>query len=153
MIHCIGSMDDATQRLNQGRLGHIKSAANRNRVDRRHGDVFSQATRQSGDAMLSVKLALMRIAGAAVITERRAPQAHAVQALIDHHAIPGLQIPHLFADFFDAAADFVPEHLRLNVKGNRLAELIGMVISIAGEDMRVGAAQPDCRDAHQNLVR
>ena len=94
--------------------------------------------------MLCIKLALMRIARAAVLAEGLAPEAVAIQTLVDYDAIARLQIANFAADFFDATADLMSQDLRINVEWNRLSVLIGVVVRVAGEDMSIGAAQPDC---------
>ncbi len=70
---------------NSGRAG-----VDADRVDRRHGDELGQRARQAGDAVLRVKGALVRVAGAAVLAERDPAGADAVAALIDDDAIAGL---------------------------------------------------------------
>ena len=45
------------------------------------------------------------------------------------------------------------ENLWLDVERNRLSVVIGIVVRMAGEDMRVRAAEADRGDLHQHVVR
>jgi hypothetical protein len=99
-----------------------------------------EAAGQTGDSMFGVELALMRVTGAAILAELGAPQTHAIQSLIDYHAIAGAKIFYFVADFFDTTADFVTEDLGIDVKRNRLTVFVNVIVRIAGEDMSIGAA-------------
>ena len=107
-------MNDAAQRFNQRRFCCVQSGANRHGVNGRHGDKLSQSTRQSSDAMFAVKLALMRIAGLAVLTQRRAAFADAVQSLIDDDMVTDFQIRHLASLLCNMSVDLVSQNLRLH---------------------------------------
>src|SRR5438552_6299926 len=146
-------MDDATQRLNHRSLGPIKSAANRYRVDCGHRNELSQSTLQPGDTVLSIELALMRISRATILTERGSFQARTVQPLVHHNPIADLQIKDLVAHLFDASADLVSQDLWLDVKRDRLAILVHIIVCMTGKNLRVRAAETDGRNSHQHFAR
>src|SRR5204863_9589133 len=125
----------------------------RYRINGGNRNVLSQSARQPGDAVLSVKLALMRVAGPAIFTGRRPARADAVQSLIEDHPIAASEIRDLAANFFNAPADFMSQNLRLDIKRNRLSVIVSIVVGVSGEDMRIGAAQADCRHPDEDLVR
>jgi hypothetical protein len=47
----------------------------------------------------------------------------------------------------------VSEDLRLNVKWDGLAIFVGVVIRVSRKNVRVGSAQPNRANSHQNFVR
>src|SRR5256884_9808808 len=47
----------------------------------------------------------------------------------------------------------MPEDLRLPGEWDRVPALVAIVVAVPGKDVEVGAAQPDRRDPHQDLVR
>src|SRR5260370_35681117 len=145
-------MDDATQRLNHSSLGHIQSAANGYRVDCRHRNELSQSTRQPGDTVLSIELALMRISRATVLAERGSFQARTIQSLVHNNTVADLQINDLFARLFNASADLVSQYLCLDVKRIRLAILVHIIVCMTGKNLCVRAAATDYRTSHQHFV-
>ena len=90
--------------------------------------------------MFGVELALMRVTGAAIFAERVSPQAHAIQSLIHYYAIAGAKVFYFTTDFFDTAADFMTENLRIDLKRNRLTVFVNVIVRMALEDMSIGAA-------------
>src|SRR5437764_7632820 len=46
----------------------------------------------------------------------------------------------------------MPEDLRLPGKRDRVPTLVAIVVAVPGEDVEVGAAQPDRRDTHQDFT-
>src|ERR1041385_5349809 len=146
-------MNHTAQGFRHRCFSEIKAATDRDRIHRGNTDELSQSTRKSRDPVLRIKLALMGIACAAVLAEGLAPQAMAIQTLIDNDAIAPLQIANFAADFFDAAADLMSQDLRIDVEWNRLSVLIGVVVRVAGKDMSIGAAQANRRNAHNDCMR
>src|SRR5213082_658197 len=47
----------------------------------------------------------------------------------------------------------MPEDLRLPGERDRVPTLVAIVVAVPGEDVEIGAAQPDRRDPHQDFVR
>src|SRR5438874_12204775 len=47
----------------------------------------------------------------------------------------------------------MPEDLRFPGERDRVPTLVAIVVAVPGEDVEVGAAQPDRRDTHQDFVR
>src|SRR5213075_1678355 len=103
--------------------------------------------------MLCIKFALMRIAGATVFAERIAAQTHTVKALVYDDAITGGKIFDLSTCFFDHAADFMTQNLRIDLEGNRLPVLVGVVVRVPGEDVSVGSAKPNGGYADDHFMR
>src|SRR6185369_15625156 len=100
-----------------------------------------QTARQTRNAVFSIELALMRVSGLAIATQRSPSEADAVQALIDHDMLANFKVRDFAANLFDATTNFVPENLRLDIKRNRLAVFVGVVVCVAGKNVSIGAAQ------------
>ena len=66
---------------------------------------------------------------------------------------PGRKIFNFTANFFDDATDLMTKNLRIDIERNRLTIFVGVVVRVTGEDVGVGAAQTDGRDAHDDFVR
>jgi hypothetical protein len=96
---------------------------------------------------------LVRVAGRAVLAQRRAGGAEAIAALIEDHRVAGRQVTHLAARGLDDARHFVPEHLRRHVEGDGLTEPIGVVVGVAFVDVEVGATEADARHPHDDVAR
>ena len=78
---------------------------NAHAIHRRHGDEFGKSAWQPCDAVLAVKLALVRIARPAVFARGGPRRADAIQALIDDNAVARLQVTNLRAGVDDFAAE------------------------------------------------
>ena len=85
----IHGVDDARQRLGERRLGVRQRRAARHGVGARDDEEVREPAGQSGDAVLPVVLALVRVADRAVLAPLG--EAGAAAALIDDDAIPGRQ--------------------------------------------------------------
>src|SRR6185503_3458012 len=112
-------------------------------IHRRHSDEFSESTGQTGDAVLAIKLTLVTVVRPAILAEHLATAADAIQALIDHDAIPFTQIAHRAANLFDDARDLMPENLRLQGEREGLAVLVCVVVCMTREDVDVSTAEPN----------
>src|ERR1051325_1141782 len=95
----------------------------------------------------------MRVPTPTVLAQRRARLAHAVSALIDHHAVAGTEVMHLRSRGLDHARDLVPQDLRLGRERDRPPALVAVVVGMSGEDVQIGAAEPDRRNPQQDLPR
>src|ERR1051325_4179396 len=135
--HCVGRMNDAAERFDQSSLGHFKPGGKRHRINSRHGNELRQTARQARNAVFSIKLALMRVSGLAVATQRSPSGGDAVQALIDDDMLANFKVRDFAANLFDATTNFMPENLRLDIKRNRLAVFVGVVVCMAGKNMSV----------------
>ncbi|HEX3229648.1 MAG TPA: hypothetical protein VHQ95_11810 [Pyrinomonadaceae bacterium] len=93
--------------------------------------------------MFRIKLALMRVAGAAVFAKRLAPQTHAIQSLVQDDSITGTQVFYILTDFFDTATDFMTKDLRIDLKRNLLTIFVDVVVRMTLKNVRVGAALTD----------
>jgi hypothetical protein len=119
----------------------------------RHSNELSEAARQSRDSVLAIKLALMTVLGATVLTKNLAPAADAIQSLVHYNAIAFAQIFDRITNLFDDASDFMTENLRLQRKRYRRAVLIRVVVCMARKDVCVGSADADCRHSNQHFKR
>src|SRR5256886_1750384 len=143
----------APQRLSHRGRGGVGRGLDPRRVHRRDRQILGQPARQAGDAVLLILLALMRVAAGAIFTRPRAPFAHTAASLIDHDAIAGPQVVHVRARCFYDTRDLMPQDLRLARERNRPAALVAVVIAVPREDVPVGAAQSDRRDAQEDFTR
>jgi len=103
--------------------------------------------------VLTVRVALMRVARRAVLAERRRSRTQAVASLIQHHRIADGQVPHLGTSGLDDARHFMTEHLARDVERTRTPKANRWVVCRAFEDVEVRAAQPDAADTHDNVTR
>jgi hypothetical protein len=78
---------NAPERFDEGRNRGLYGRTDSQSIHRRHRDKLREAARKSRDAMLAIKLALVRIISPAVFTQNFAPPADAIQALIDNDPI------------------------------------------------------------------
>src|SRR6266850_4561873 len=145
-------MNDAAQRFNQGGFSRVKSRANNNRINGRDCDKFREATRQAGDSMLAIKLALMRITSAAVFANRLAPRAHAVQPLIDDDVITNFKVAYFASLVHHIAIDLVTQNLWLDIKRDRLAALINIIVGVSREDVCIRTADTGGGNPHQHVI-
>ena len=110
-------MQNASDRLNQRRQVHGHVRRQRQAVGRRHGDIFRQGSLQSGDAVLSVGFALVRISRGAVRAKGLGAAAHAIDALIAEDPVAHFQVGDLLPDFHDFTAELVPSIWGCSVRG------------------------------------
>ena len=94
-------------------------AADADRVRGGHGDHLRESAGQPGDAVLGVALALVRVAGRAVLAARLAMLAHAGPPLIDDDPIADADVADSCADLLHHAGDLVPEDLRMRRERER----------------------------------
>jgi hypothetical protein len=100
-----------------------------------------------------IKLALMRVACATVVTQHFASPANAVESLVDYDAITCVEILDVSPYFFDRACDLVPENLWLQNKWYWQTKIVEIVVGVTGVDVRVSATDSDSCDANKHFVR
>jgi hypothetical protein len=103
--------------------------------------------------MLLVSDALMGVSGGAIRTERPAPLAVAVPALVAEDAVTGPQVLDFAADFHDLTRELVAQDLRLAAQGNRTPLRIHVVVAAASIDVEIGSAHADGLHAKDNIAR
>src|SRR5207247_1924661 len=143
---------DAAGRLGQ-RGGGAQVGDDAHCDRRRDRQVLGESAGETGDAVLAVELALMRIAARAVLAQWRPRFAYAAPPLIDHHPVAGTQVTHVLSTRLHDARELVSQDLRLVREPDRPPARVPVVVRVSGEDVQVGAAQPDGRDAHEDLPR
>ncbi len=75
-------MDYAAQRLDERRHRRLQRRCYFHRIHGRHGYKFGKPTRQSGDTVLAIELALVTVLSAAILAKNLAPPADAIQTLV-----------------------------------------------------------------------
>src|SRR5579885_2671080 len=133
-------MEHATQRLYQCPQFRRDSRRQLEAVESRDGNVFRQRSGQACDPMLTIELALVRIAGSAIRAKWITALAVTVSPLIAHHPISHFQILHRPAHLCDFAAKFMTQDLRLNRERNGFPLRIQIVISLAAKEMKISPA-------------
>src|SRR5215216_4733011 len=106
-------MDDTPEGLDECRSRDLEWRIYLYGIHARHSHELRQPAGWSGDSVLAIKLALMTVLRATVLTKNLAPPADTVQSLVHHDAIALAQIRNRCAHLFDYASDLVTENLRL----------------------------------------
>src|SRR6185369_11288209 len=148
----VGRVNDATERFDKRRHRRIKLSVDLYSIHSRNGNELGQSTGQSRDSMLAIKLALVTILCAAIVTQNLAATAHTIQALVHHYSIAFMQISNRAADLLDDAGNLMTENLRLQSKWNWLPVFVRVVVCVTGEDVYVSSAKTDGGNANQHLV-
>ena len=146
-------VEDAGQGFGEGGVFGGQRVPAPHRIDGRHDEDLRQPALPAGDAVLGIRLALVRVARRAVLAQRAGAGAEAVAALVEDHRVAGRQVAHLAARGLDDARHFVPEHLRRDVERDGLTETVGVVVGVAFVDVEVGAAEADAGHPHDDVAR
>ena len=107
-----------------------RSDSDPHRVDRRHGDVLGEPARQARDAVLGVGLALVRVAGRAVLAQRSRRRLRQLQSLVDHDTIPVAEVRDLRSSAPRRSRDLVAEDLRVAWEGDGPPGVVGVVVAL-----------------------
>ena len=106
-------MNDATERFDKRCHRRLKLSVDLYSIDSRNGNKLGQSPRQSRDSMLAIKLALVTILSAAIVTQNFAAATHTIQPLVHYHSIAFMQVGNRAANLLDHAGDLMTENLWL----------------------------------------
>src|ERR1044072_2429237 len=146
-------MEYPTKRFEEPCHGRFKLSSDLYRIHSRNSNELGQSARQSRDPVFAIKLALVTVLSATIITQNFAPATDTIQTLVHYHTIAFAQIRNRAAGLLDNAGDLVSENLRLQSKRNRLSVFIRVVVCMPGEDVYVSSAETDSSNADQHFVR
>src|ERR1041384_6415869 len=97
----VGRVNYATERFDKRRHRRIKLSSDLYSIHRRNSNKLGQPTRQSRDSMFAIKLTLVTILSATIVTQNFATAADTIQTLVHHHTIPFTQICYRASDLLD----------------------------------------------------
>jgi hypothetical protein len=128
-------MNDASERLGHRCALRLEVGTDYYNVPRWHGHELREAAGQTSDAMLRISLALVGVAGHAVLTQRLMTFADARAPLIDDDAIADAHVADVRSQLLHHARDLVAEYLRLLAERSRASGVVTVVVGRTCDDV------------------
>ena len=123
------------------------------RIPSRNRYHLGECALKTGDPVLGILGTLMGVACRAILAQYLPVPTGTVDPLVDKNSIALSKIRDIWADLDNLTAELVSKYLRYDRERYRLATLICVIVCMSAIDVKIGAAQTDRIDSHQDVVR